>query len=275
MKKFSNVASIIYRTPWAIEKSWLKTIADIYGRHVSGAPINRVASNDEDCDPDEDQDCPYEIMGSVGVVSIMGPIVPRGKLMNNVSSRVLGSDDIATAVKAAASDPEVASILLNIDSPGGSVLGGFEASDSIYAAKGTKPMIAAIGGMGCSLAYLFASQADAIYCTRGSIVGSIGVYSMRQSEERALKNEGIDTMVVSSTPAKAGIGMTDSQIQEQMQAEVDKYFGMFKTAVARSRPQLDLSSFDPGTTFIGDDAQSAGLVDGIDDMENLVASMLD
>ena len=82
--------------------------------------------------------------------------------------------DILTS---AASDPEIKGVILEIDSPGGTINGSRAIYDGVkyYKAKSGKPVLAFIEGMGASGAYMSAIAADYITADHGSLTGSIGV----------------------------------------------------------------------------------------------------
>lgn len=78
------------------------------------------------------------------------------------------------AVDAAALDPEIASVLLVIDTPGGSVDGIAEvAGTAIYAARQIKPVRAQVDGMMASAGFYVGSQAETIAAHRMDLIGSV------------------------------------------------------------------------------------------------------
>ena len=163
MKKLARVSNVIASVPWAIEPRALDLIEAVVQRHLDGEAIPNVEPRHE---------AGAEPVAGVAVIPIHGPIVPRATLMANVSGAT-SSECIQGALMFALNDNSVKSIVLDIDSPGGSVLGGFECADAIHAAAQVKPVVAQVNGICASLAYLFASQATKIVATRGSQVGSI------------------------------------------------------------------------------------------------------
>lgn len=262
MKKLSRISSVIASVPWAIEPRALDMIEAIVARHLGGDPI-----------PDIEPRPAAPSVKGIAVIPIMGPIVPRASLMANLSGAT-SSEEISGAIKAASEHPDVSAILLDIDSPGGSVLGGFEAADALFAARGKKPMAASVNGCCASLAYLFASQADMVFASRGSQVGSIGVIARHYDDSRATGNEGVDAITVASSREKAMSGMTKEEITAKLRAEVDHYFGMFKEAVARGRKKMDMDAVATGEMWLADRAHSIGLIDGIATREEVISDML-
>lgn len=98
---------------------------------------------------------------------------PLGILSESI---VLGYD-IKEQLYEAADDDDIKGIILEINSPGGTIYGSKAIADGVayYKEKTHKPVLAFISGMGASGAYWVAASADSILADQGSIVGSIGV----------------------------------------------------------------------------------------------------
>jgi len=77
----------------------------------------------------------------------------------------------------AADDPAIAGVILEIDSPGGTIYGANAISEGVayYREQTRKPVYAHIEGLGASAAYWAAASTDKIFADYGSSVGSIGV----------------------------------------------------------------------------------------------------
>ena len=82
-------------------------------------------------------------------------------------------------------------VILDIDSPGGTVAGTPELGAAVAALNGQKPVYAFSSGLMCSAAYWIASQAEAIYATPSARVGSIGVVQTVIDNSARLHAEGI------------------------------------------------------------------------------------
>ena len=88
-------------------------------------------------------------------------------------------------------EPSISAIVLDVDSPGGSVFGVEELATEIRAARGTKPVVAVANSMAASAAYWIASQADELVITPGGMVGSIGVLTAHEDISKAQEMAGI------------------------------------------------------------------------------------
>ena len=259
MKKFPRISAALNALPWAIEPRALDVLCAIVDKHIAGEEPAAVQPRTNE----------PEIYGSIAIVPIRGPIVPRASLMSAMSGAT-SSEDIAQSVAWAANNDDIGAIVLDIDSPGGSVIGAFETADVIFEARKQKRVMASINGVGASLAYLYASQADEVFASRGSHVGSIGVIARYMDDSRAEKNEGVDTITVASSPRKANSGMTPEQIREQMKSEVDRLFGMMKEAISRSRAGMDMFAVATGDVWVADEAEQLGLVDRIATLDEII-----
>jgi protease-4 len=139
---------------------------------------------------------------------------------------------------AKANHPAVSRVVLDIDSPGGSVTGVPELASRIKAAADERPVFAFTDGMMCSAAYWLASQADAIYATKSADVGSIGVYMALLDTTRAFEMEGIRTELFKAGRMKAmglpGTSLSDED-REHLQREVDDIYAWFTSDVLTKR----------------------------------------
>jgi hypothetical protein len=116
----------------------------------------------------------YSFIDGAGVVSITGSLVNRGAWIG-ASSGLTSYEGIAAQLERAAADPQVKTVVLDIDSPGGEATGMFSLAAKVRAVAAEKPVIAVVNDMAASAAYGIASQASEIVVSETSLVGSIGV----------------------------------------------------------------------------------------------------
>lgn len=167
-------------------------------------------------------------------------------------------------------DPSIKTIILDIDSPGGTSVGVPELANRIK--NCSKEVISFTGNECCSAAYWIGSQASAFYATPSSSVGSIGVYIAFPDCSEAYKMEGVKMDVIKSGAYKgAGIPGTslDENQRKMLQQEVSDIHADFKEAVKSVRSFVEDSSME-GQQFSGKRAAEAGLVtsltNGFDEM---------
>lgn len=264
----------ITETAWALEKRVLDRAVEVFTRHFQNDRISdhqvseiievRDAKRAASMAPSD-----YEVQDGTAIIPISGIIARHSHMINGVSQdRGTSVSDIAADLETALADRAVTSILLAIESPGGSVSGIPELAASIREARKDKPVTAYIDDIGCSGAYYLAAQADMIFASRGAMVGSIGVYSVVVDQSEQMANEGITFNVVRAGEYKGrGLPGTpfDSETQESVQRMVDAYYGLFVDDVAKGRgaTRAQIEALADGRVWIGTAAVEAGLVDQI------------
>ncbi|WP_052688250.1 S49 family peptidase [Xanthomonas sp. MUS 060] len=109
---------------------------------------------------------------------------------------------LGAALRQALADDTVSQILIDIDSPGGSVYGVAELADQIQSARSIKPVVAVANSLAASAAYWIGCAAGELYVTPGGEVGSIGVWQAHFDYSQALAADGV-TPTTSIVPAAA------------------------------------------------------------------------
>lgn len=203
--------------------------------------------------------------GRIGLVKVQGAIfdLPFGAGADiGANSSVV--DHIDSAARSG-----VDAFVLRINSPGGSVL----ASEQIRLAlrrlnaRGI-PIVASMSGTAASGGYWIAAEADEILASSSTITGSIGVFAMIPSVEKALAEVGVHTDGVYSTENArrldpiAGIKESDSIL---MQAMVDNSYQRFLNIVSEGRNMevTDVEAIAGGRIWTGEQALERNLIDQI------------
>jgi signal peptide peptidase SppA len=199
--------------------------------------------------------------------------------MNNISG---GSSSylIEKQFKMALDDPNVESIILNIDSPGGTVDGTSELAELIYNSRGIKPVIAWSDGIIASAAYWIASAADAIFISSETTnIGSIGVIATHTDTSKSDEMEGIKkTEIIAGKYKNAGSpnGPLDENGKAIIQDRVNQIYSVFVETVAKHRDTTFddvLTNMADGRIFMGSNSIDAGLADGIIGFDDLLKKM--
>lgn len=221
----------------------------------------------------------FSQQGDIGVVDIKGS-------MSNSTSPWAGIFKMATygaireALIHAAADPSVKAILLDINSGGGSVNGVSDVGSLISMIDAQiKPVISFTDGTMASAAYWLGSSARAVYASNVSTVGSIGVIATHMEQSAALKAEGINVTVMRAGKFKALANsvepLTDAA-KAQMQDQLDAVYKVFVTQIAENRGQsyewVD-AHMAQGREFLGEQALTAGLVDGISTFDSVLSNI--
>lgn len=215
--------------------------------------------------------------GSVRIIPVIGALSARG--MQGWFGRIAGMDDLRREISAAAGNDEVSAIVLDIDSPGGSVAGTQETGEAVAAAAARKPVVAVANSLAASAAYWIGAQASEFVVTPGSISGSIGVIAMHQNAARMLERIGLEVTLIRSGERKAEghpFGPLNEVARESLQARVDAAAGEFYAAVAQGR-KLGVKTvkdrFGSGATFTASEAVANGLADRQASLAQVVAEL--
>jgi signal peptide peptidase SppA len=185
----------------------------------------------------------------------------------------------SSALRQLMADDTVGQILIDIDSPGGSVYGVAELADEIQSARAQKPVIAVANSLAASAAYWIGCSASEFYVTPGGEVGSIGVWQAHQDYSKALEESGVKTTLISAGKFKVEgnpYSPLDDEAQSFMQSRVDDYYAAFTKAVARGRgvPIAQVrDGMGQGRVLGADDALAQNMVDGIATFDDVLKKM--
>ena len=280
----SRVLSFLTSSVWLLERTTFERMVRIVARHASGARLDAEQLDEVRQLRDRRANTrptkrPYELHGDVAVLPVRGVISRYAGGVDDISApRGVSTEELERNLQRALDDEEVGSILLDVDSPGGSASGVMELGDAIYSARGQKPIVALADGMAASAAYWLASQTDRIYTTRGSELGSIGVVATAIDDHRWLESKGFDEFVVTSTNHKREVTERNSvggKALAAWQEMVDEMHGHFVDAVARGRG-VDLEAaarLADGRMHLGERAIALGLADEVGTFREVVGEL--
>lgn len=205
----------------------------------------------------------YTKIGPVAVIKIDGVIDKRVSQMELDCYGAVDLADVDRVLSVAMSDPSVKIVVLDIHSPGGSVVGVHETYTRIMALAETKEVHAFVNAMACSAGYYLASAADHIAAAPSAIVGSIGVYLAMLDASRWYEEEGLKINVMQGGKWKT-MGAEWKELSDEertkLQTGVDAMYAQFKAAVNEKRPQVEDDTMQ-GQWMTAAEGQPLGLVD--------------
>ncbi len=179
---------------------------------------------------------------------------------------------------AAKDDPNVKALVIEIDSPGGTVTDSDEIHHRILAFKEARgiPVVVTMRSMATSGGYYVACAADYIYAQPTTITGNIGVLLPRFNIHKLMDEWGIEETTIESTGAdfkNAGSMFRPERLEDTayLQAIADSAFAQFKAVVERGRGRRltqPLDSIANGKMYLADQARALGLIDDIGYAEN-------
>jgi signal peptide peptidase SppA len=272
----------VLNSPWAILPDKYAQIRDIYVRHLQGERVDLKALEAELGRPLENKRPEnYDIVNGVAVIPVLGVVAQRMNLFSAISGGT-STQALAKDFADAMARPEVNSVLLVIDSPGGEVNGTQEFTNDVFAARGVKPIVALCEGVMASAAYWIGSAADEIYISSETVqVGSIGVVAAHTDTSRAEQMRGVKVTEVAAGKYKrilSGHEPLTAEGRDILQADVDYIYSVFVNDVARNRARsVDkvLAEMAEGRLFLGRQAISAGLADGIATTRELIGTLVE
>jgi signal peptide peptidase SppA len=211
--------------------------------------------------------------GAVAVLPLVGVLGTHESMHVTTPTQQFAKD-----FRAFDASPGIGTIVVWIDSPGGTVSGTMEAADAIFAARkrGQTRTISVVDPMMASAATWIGTAAKEVVITPSGEAGSIGVISMYEDWSAALEKMGISIAVV-RTPAKkarfTGVESLTPEMQEHMQRRNEQAYAQFVGAVSRNRSVSTSSvvaKFGNGEMLSASEARAAGLVDAIAPLHEVI-----
>jgi signal peptide peptidase SppA len=267
---------------WAIEPSYYATMAAVFKRWASGAhapgDVMLEVRGDAQAIEARRAAAAGQSGNGIAVLPLYGIVAQRADAVDDISGPGgTSTQRFGRQLNEAVADDSVGSIIIDIDSPGGSVYGVQELADEIYAARAQKPVIAYANSMAASAAYWLGSQATEFHVTPGGDVGSIGVIAEHDDFSKFLENEGIKITYITAGQFKAEGNPTEPLSAEALdfqQSRVDDYYSAFTKAVARGRGVpvgAVRSDMGQGRCYGATQAMDARMVDAVSTFGDVIA----
>jgi signal peptide peptidase SppA len=284
MKRQILIAEFL-STPWALMPERLAAFASILHRWQAGghasAEVMAGIEADREVVAARKQEAARAGQGAnIAVLPFYGVVTQRGNMADDVSGPGSASTQKFTnALRQALQDPSIGAILIDIDSPGGSVYGVDELASEIMGARNQKPIVGLANSLAASAAYWVGAACSELYVTPGGEVGSIGVWQAHEDWSKALDDAGVKTTLISAGKYKTEGNPYEplgKDAQEFMQSRVDDYYAAFTKAVAKGRGiSIDVvrKDFGQGRVYGSAQALSVGMVDGVMTFDDVVRKM--
>lgn len=252
--------------PWAITETALNNILTIASRQNES--IEAVSAK---LGRDLDNTYVTEVRDGVAVIPVVGPLFRYANLFTAISG-ASSYEVLAKDFNSALENPDVHSVVLDIDSPGGEVNGCAEFANMIYESRGTKPIIAFASGDAASGAYWIASACDQIIASETSLLGSIGVVAVYRDSN----DQNVLEIVSSQSPYKR-LDPNSDDGKSRLQSRIDDLASVFIDSIAKHRgvdPPTVLKEFGGGDVFVGKHAIRSGLADDVGSLENIIQQQI-
>jgi protease-4 len=212
-------------------------------------------------------------LGVAGLVALvrLGGADSANKLTPHIArlelqGMIVGDDDTVELIKKIGASKQAKALLLEIESPGGTTTGSERLYDELRRVAEKKPVVAVVGTVAASGAYIAALAADTIVARGNSLVGSIGVLFQYPNVSKLLNNWGVEVETIKSSPLKAapnGLEPTSPAAREAVASLVADSYAWFKGLVQQRRNLDDaqLAKVSDGRIFTARQGVPLKLVD--------------
>lgn len=280
MKDYGRIITKIGSTPWLMTSDGLGMMLSIVDRHLTGDKI----SDDElmaiklEATERRGGSGSRARQGGIGILPIHGPIFGKANMMTEMSG-ASSLEQLRSEFNAMMESSQIDSIVLDIDSPGGTSDLVSEFGSDIRAARDEKPIYAIANTHAGSAAYWLGAQANKLYVTPSGMVGSIGAFAVHTDQSGADIQKGLKYTFTSAGPYK-----TEGNPHEPLTAEaaayrqevIDELYTNFVDAVAEGRQTTTEDvriNFGGGRMITPDKALKSGMVDGVLTFDNLIGTI--
>ena len=280
-----HLLSAFYSTPWALEHSAFAAAEHVLLRWAAGTRLDdeqivAAIGNAPQVAADRRNAAQAASGRGVAVIPVYGVLSHRAYAVANSSKPLTSTEALAAQLRAAAADPAVGTIIMDVDSPGGSVFGVQELGDVLNEIRTNsgKQLVAVANNMAASGGYWIASQAHELVVTPSGMVGSIGVIVPHQDVSAMRERIGVKTEYITAGKFKAE-GFSDGPLTDEhrahLQDQVDAYYAAFTKAVARGRgvgvDTVRGEAYGQGRMRLAADAVRAGMADRTGTLEETIA----
>ena len=275
MPKYDLILSAVFNHPWAILQDKFTIIAELLALRASG---ERLAPEEIQARLGAAPRPTARTSGAVAVVPVLGIISHRMNLMSQMSGGT-STEQLTKQLRSHVNNPEVKAIVLDIDSPGGTVPGIQELASEIIEMRDRKHIVAVANTLAASAAYWIGAAASEFVVTPSGQVGSIGVIAAHEDLSKALEQQGVNVSLISAGKFKtegSPLGPLSDEARAAMQARVDETFNIFVNAVAKGRGvsvSAVRNGFGQGRVVGAREALSEGMADRIATLDETLSRL--
>jgi capsid assembly protease len=272
--KHERILNALCAHPWAIHPAKLEEIFGVVEARARGVTLTPAEAKQF-----AKREKKYSgIKGQVMVLGLYGTISQRIGLLEG--SGGTSADEFGKKLDQSINDEAVGAILIDGDTPGGSVFGVPELGEKIFNARGRgKPIVGIANSEAYSAGFWLLSACDEVVMTPGGQVGSVGVIAAHYDYSKQNEALGVRVTYVTAGRYKAEANEDeplDDEARAELQSHVDRYYGMFVDALARNRgvsTKQVKSDFGQGRIFGAADAVKRGMADRIAPFDQVVREL--
>ncbi len=210
--------------------------------------------------------------GRIAVATIAGEIVD-----GEAGPGVAAGDRISELLYTGLADDSIKALVVRVDSPGGSALASEQIRAAIQSYRDKKiPVVISMGDIAASGGYWVATAGDRIMAEPSTITGSIGIFAVLPSFEKALAKYGINADGVTTTPLSGQpdlVGGFNETLDTVIQGSIEHNYRRFLQIVAKNRGKTpaQIDAIGQGRVWDGGAARQLGLVDSFGSLDDALA----
>jgi protease-4 len=218
--------------------------------------------------------------GTTGRGPAVAVVVAKGEILDGTQpAGTIGGDSTARLLRRAREDDQVKAVVLRIDSPGGSSFASeIVRRECALVREAGKPLVASMGSVAASGGYWIATDADEIWAAPETITGSIGIFGLFPTVDRALARYfGVHTDGVGTTRFSDVLRPDrpmDPAVADVMRQLIDEGYEDFLERVSKARrmPRESVDRIARGRVWSGEDAKRINLVDHLGGLDDAIAA---
>ncbi|MER9577796.1 signal peptide peptidase SppA [Mesorhizobium sp. M0189] len=185
-----------------------------------------------------------------------------------IEGTITEDEELIKRLEAIRQSPRVKAVILSIDSPGGTTVGGESIYEAVRKLAADKPVVAEVGTLAASAGYMIATAADHIVARKSSIVGSIGVLIQYPDVSGLMDKLGVKLEEVKSSPLKASpspFKPTNDDERAMVRKLILDSYDWFVGIVAerRNMTKPEALALADGSIFTGRQAVTNRLIDAV------------
>lgn len=206
-------------------------------------------------------------------------VIASGEISDgNASPGSIGGLSTASLIRSAREDDQVKAVVLRVNSPGGSAFGAELIRRELELTRAAgKPVVVSMGDVAASGGYWISMAADEVIADPATITGSIGVFALLPTADKAIDKIGIHSGGVTTTWLRDGYNPMrplDPRFRDLIQASVAHIYDDFttKAAAARKTTPEKIDEVAQGRVWTGEQAKERGLIDTIGSYDDALKS---
>ncbi|HEV2502172.1 MAG TPA: signal peptide peptidase SppA [Mesorhizobium sp.] len=185
-----------------------------------------------------------------------------------IEGTITQDDELIRRIEAVRKASHVKGVILLVNSPGGTTVGGETIYDAVRKLASEKPVVTEVGTLAASAGYMIASASDYIVAHQTSIVGSIGVLIQYPDVTGLMDKIGVKLEEVKSSPLKASpspFAPTTEEARAMVRKLIMDSYDWFVDIVAERRklPRPQALALADGSIFTGRQAVANKLIDAL------------